>query len=45
MILEPLSEIEAINLDDLSPSAAIERLTAFDRTAAAHMSIPDVQAL
>jgi len=42
MILEPLSGIESINLDGLSPSAAIERLAAFYRTAAAHMSIPDV---
>ncbi len=42
MTLEPLSGIEAISLDGLSLDAALERLTAFYRAIADHMSIPDV---
>ncbi len=42
MILEPLSEIEAISLDGLGVDAAVQRLAAFYQNAAECMSIPDV---
>ena len=42
MILEPLSGIEEISLDGLSPEEAAQRMAAFYENAAEHMSIPDV---